>query len=131
MLVWHVNPVLKGLWAAIDPTEGVDAAVDQKALALIGLYVADHHKATLAACETARDAWEALKAVYRAKSNACRLYLRRELHNLKLQPAESLSVYFSRARTSAASCWLLATSWRRRRWCGPSWEACPLSMRAW
>lgn len=93
--------VLKGLWAAIVPAEDeeVDAAVDQKALALIGLYVADHHKATLAACETANDAWEALKAVYKAKSNAQRLYLLRELHNLKLLPAEPLSVYFSRARS--------------------------------
>jgi len=102
---WSANMrwllTLKTLSAAIEPAEdqAVDAAVDQKALALIGLYVADHHKSTLAGCETANEAWEALKAVYKAKSNARRLHLLRELHNLKLLPGEHLTVYFSRARS--------------------------------
>ena len=48
----------KGLWEAVQAEEGVvvDRKEDQKALALIGLHVADHHLVMLGACSTAKEA---------------------------------------------------------------------------
>ncbi|GAB4822220.1 hypothetical protein N2152v2_009266 [Parachlorella kessleri] len=43
-------------------------------------------------------AWETLKATYEAKSNARKLMLRRELTQLKMKPAEPLTVYAARAK---------------------------------
>ncbi len=92
--------ITKDLWAPVEPVENavVDPQLDAKALALITLGVADHHKSLLAQCETSQQAWSALSAVYVAQSNAKRLQLLREMHNLKLLPGEALTVYFSRAR---------------------------------
>jgi hypothetical protein len=101
---WKINMrsllISKDLWAPVEPVGGaaVNRQLDAKALALITLCVADHHKSFLAECETSQQAWSALNAVYVAQSNAKRLQLLREMHNLKLLPGEALSVYFSRAR---------------------------------
>ena len=48
--------ISKGLWHAIT---GDDANVDndQKALALIGLYVKEHHLPLMERCTTAKEAW--------------------------------------------------------------------------
>lgn len=102
--VWQFNMrsllVTKDLWAAVQPVgdAAVNAQQDSKALALIILCVADHHKSLLAQCDTAQQAWSALSAVYVAQSNAKRLQLLRDMHNLKLLPGEALTVYCSRAR---------------------------------
>ena len=91
--------ITKGLWGPVDkPKDYVDKEEDQKALALIGLSVQDHHQSTLAKCTTASEAWLALQAVYSAKSNARRLQLKRELHNIKLVAGEPLTKYVSRAK---------------------------------
>jgi hypothetical protein len=95
--------ITKGLWAPIiassEEERTASAAHDDKALALIGLCVKDHHLATLAECRTARDAWNKLESIHKAKSNARRLQLRRELNMLRKDNNEPLTKYFARAKT--------------------------------
>jgi len=90
----------KGLWDIVEKAtvEDADKENDQKALALIGLGVKDCHLSTLAPCTTAKQAWEALKAVYQAKSTARRVQLKRELSTLKKEPSEPLTKYVARAK---------------------------------
>jgi galactitol-specific phosphotransferase system IIB component len=88
----------KGLWTSVTEDEPRDDGADQKALALIGLSVKDHHLSTLAECKTSKEAWDALAGVYKAKSNAKRLQLKRELNALKKDPAEPLTKYVGRAK---------------------------------
>lgn len=90
--------ISKGLWEPVKNGAAEDDGVDQKALALIGLCVKDHHLPTLAAYTTAKEAWDALDAVYKAKSNARRLQLKRELNGLAKSPEEPLSKYVARAK---------------------------------
>lgn len=92
--------ITKGYWDAVASTAAapVNTEMDQKALALIGLCVRDHHLSTLSACTTARQAWEHLERVYNAQSNARRLRLRRELTSLKLGVGEPLTKFFARAK---------------------------------
>jgi len=91
----------KGLWEAVQAEEGVgvDRKEDQKALALIGLHVADHHLVMLDACSTAKEAWTALESVYKTRSNARKLQLRKELASLRKEQSEPLSKYVARARS--------------------------------
>ena len=100
--IWSIRMkmllVNKDLWAAVT-TGGIQ---DPKALALICLNVKDHHLTMLAACATSKEAWDGLQAVYKAKSNARRLHLRRELNSLKKESGEPLSKYIGRARTIMA-----------------------------
>ena len=95
--------VTKGLWDAVrargDGEGVVDAADDAKALALIGLCVEDHHLPTVEDCETARQAWQALESVYRARSMALVLKLKRELSQLSKRPGEGITKYIARARS--------------------------------
>jgi gag-polypeptide of LTR copia-type/Domain of unknown function (DUF4219) len=76
----------------------IDDKASHKALALITLNVADHHVTEIGDCTTAKEAWDLLEGVYKAKSGAKRLLLRKQLNDLKKEPEESLSVYFSRAK---------------------------------
>ena len=70
--------ISKGLWKhVINDGEVTDKDGDQKALALIGLSVMDHHLPMLGQRETAKAAWDALAAVYKAKSMARRVALTR------------------------------------------------------
>ena len=87
----------RDLWKAVTD-EVVTCDLDQKARALIGLCVKDHHLATLEECASARAVWDKLRAIYQAKSLARRLMLRRELISLKKDPTEPLTVYVSRAK---------------------------------
>lgn len=79
--------VSQGLWTAVkgqlSADSEADSKADDKALALIGLSVKDHHLTTIASCETAKQAWDALEAVYQAKSIARRLQLKRALNSLR------------------------------------------------
>lgn len=86
----------KGLWKAVEG--GVSADMDQKALALIGLHVKDHHLPVVASSDTAKSVWESLKELYKAKGNASKVQLRRQLHNIRKAANESLPVYFARGR---------------------------------
>jgi len=88
--------VTKGLWAAIDGAE-TDDIKSQKALALIGLHVKDHHLSTINACRTAKEAWDKLQTTYKAKTEARRMQLRRDLTSLRMHDGEPLTKYFSRA----------------------------------
>ena len=89
--------ITKGLWTAIECENEVDPAIDQKALALIGLCVKEHHLTTLKRCNTALEAWQQLEAVYQAKSNARKLQLKKELTMLKMGPGEPLTKFAARA----------------------------------
>lgn len=89
--------ITRGLWTAVASNGGVDPDTDQKALALIGLYVKEHHLTALKRCKTAREAWQQLEAVYQAKSNARKLQLKRELAQLKMGTAEPLTKFVARA----------------------------------
>ena len=89
--------ISKGLWAAVE-SNTPNGDQDQKALAKIILSVKDHHLATVGSCATAKQAWETLKATYEAKTNARKLMLRRELTQLKMKPAEPLTVFAARAK---------------------------------
>ena len=89
--------ITKGLWSAISAEE-VDPDTDLKALAQIGLYVKEHHLATLERFATAKAAWQHLEELYQAKSNARKLHLRKELTQLKMRTAEPLTKYVARAQ---------------------------------
>lgn len=88
--------ISKGLWTTVvaDNPE----STDPKALALITLYVKDHHLMTVGNSATAKIAWEKLKATYEAKTNARKLLLRREMTQLKMGATEPLTKYASRAK---------------------------------
>lgn len=87
--------IRKGLWSAVENAEDDDS---QKALATIGLHVEDYHLATLAGCDTAKEAWDTLKAQYQARSNATKLQLRRQLNSLRMRPDEPLTKYVARVK---------------------------------
>ena len=89
--------IVKGLWKAIE-SESPPSDIDQRALAQIGLYVKEQHLQILERCGTAKDAWDGLDAVYRAKSTARKLQLRRELTQLKMATNEPVIKYFARAK---------------------------------
>jgi len=88
----------QGLWTTTgeDTTE---ASVDQEALALICLNVKDYHLTTLDACNSAKEAWDTLEEIYKARSVATKLQLKKELNNLKKGPSEPLPKYIARAKT--------------------------------
>ena len=89
----------KGWYSAIDEDEEkVDPLMDRQARALIGLCVADHIKPTLTSCDSAAEVWSQLEDAYKAKSNARRLALKRELANLKMASNEELTKYVARGR---------------------------------
>ena len=74
-----------------------DTDGDQKALALIGLSVMDHHLPS-GQRETAKAAWDALESVYKAKSMARRVALKREMNSLKKAAEEPMTKYVARAK---------------------------------
>ena len=96
--------IYKGLWSVVEGggDGGVDGRDDEKAKSYICLHVKDHHLPMLEACESAHEAWETLKTAFRAKSNARKLQLKKELNNLRKSPAEQMAKYFARARTIQA-----------------------------
>ena len=82
----------KGLWTA-ETGDGASVEDSLKALALIGLNVKEHHLSTLDKCKTAKEAWNALEATYKAKTMARRLQLKKELNNLRLLRSHCPSTY--------------------------------------
>ena len=87
----------KGLWKVVIGVS-TDEEEDQKALAQIMLRVADQHLTTLRDINTSKSAWEKLKTIYEAQSNARKLKLRQDLAQLKMGPAEAMTNYVGRAR---------------------------------
>ena len=90
--------VSKDLWTPVTEDAPVDKKADQKALALITLCLCDHNLSTLDEAETAKAAWDTLKKVYEASSNARKLQLKRELNTLKKDAAETVTAYVTRAK---------------------------------
>jgi gag-polypeptide of LTR copia-type len=88
--------ITKGYWKAVQASGEPE---DAKALAMIGLCVEDHHLTSIEKCQTAKEAWEALEAVYRAKSTARMLQLKRELNALKKEASEPVTKYIARAKS--------------------------------
>lgn len=89
--------VIKGLWSAVT-NDNVDTDLNNKAMAVIGLRMKDHHLATLERCTTAKQAWQELACTFEAKSNARKRQLRKELSQLKMGVAEPLTKYIARAK---------------------------------
>ncbi|PRW61031.1 hypothetical protein C2E21_0028 [Chlorella sorokiniana] len=89
--------VIRGLWTAVT-SDTVDADLNQKAMATIGLRMKDHHLATLERCATAKQLWQTLASTFEAKSNARKRQLRKELSQLKMGAAEPLTKYVARAK---------------------------------
>ena len=115
----------EGLVAARHDGEVTDKAGDQKALALIGLSVMDHHLPSLGQRETAKAAWDALEAVYKAKSMARRVALKREMNSLKKAADEPMGqVRGARQGPAGPAGWPPVWSPRTRRSRRLCWRGC-------
>jgi len=57
-----------------------------------------HHLPTIQACNSAKEAWDALEEMCTAQNNARRLQLGQELGKLKPTPGESLTAYLGRTK---------------------------------
>jgi hypothetical protein len=88
----------KGCWSAIDPGTDVSPAIEQKAKSMIGMTVEDHLLPLVDHAKSAKEAWDTFKARYVLNSASSRLHLRRDLNSLKMEGAETMSMYFARAR---------------------------------
>ena len=88
--------VIKGLDGAVKSS---DAENQQKALAYIRLAVSDSIlQGTLIGTKTAYEAWKALEKVYKAKTVARRVFLKKQLASLAKEEEETLSEFVSRAK---------------------------------
>ena len=92
--------VSKGIWDAVEhpATSSTAHKDDGKALALIGLAVEDQFLPCVGRCKTAREAWEALADIYKSRSNARVLILKRQLTSMVLGESEPLTKYIGRAQ---------------------------------
>lgn len=91
----------KDLWDIVEhggDSDG-DRKKDRKALAAIGLRVKKHHLITVERAETSKGLWDTFQSTYKAKSNANRIALRKQLNTLKKLPSEPITKYVDRART--------------------------------
>jgi hypothetical protein len=90
----------KGLVGCIDSTASVPGSdKDRKARALIGLHVKEHHLATVNECKTAKEAWDALALLFKTRTNARKLQLRKELSDLKSRSQSTTPVQSPFTRT--------------------------------
>ena len=91
----------KDLWDVVEhgADSDEDRKKDRKALAAIGLRVKKHHLITVEQAETAQGLWNTFQSTYKAKSNANRIALRKQLNTLKKLPSEPITKYVDRART--------------------------------
>lgn len=88
--------VSKDMWPAVSAAATGDA--NAKALAAIGLHVADEHLPTVVECTTAKEAWDKLEAMFKSQGTARMLQLLRELNMFQKKQAESITQYVNRAR---------------------------------
>lgn len=87
---------IKDCVGAVDDPEHPQSS---KALAYIRSCVEDQFLSIIRNYDNAQAAWNALEAVFQARSTACLLSLQCELSKLKMEPAESVSSYIAGART--------------------------------
>jgi hypothetical protein len=80
-------------------TDVVDEETDEMAMSIIVFSVESHHYPTIDAARSAKEAWLALEAVYKSRTVARRLILKREINHLQKDPSEPLVKYYSRACT--------------------------------
>jgi hypothetical protein len=86
----------------VDGAGDVNPDTDQKALALIGPHVKEHHLPMPERCDTARAAWQRLEAVYQAKSHRTQAAARgSRWRRLQDGGGEPLTKYVARARDIA------------------------------
>lgn len=83
--------------AAAAPRPVVSFAESNKALAMLLLNVKAHHLSALNKCSSGRQSSDLLASSFRARSNARRLQLQRDLTAIRMEPAESVSKYVGRA----------------------------------
>ena len=88
--------VFKDLWEGIEP--GTDVKKSELAKALIGLNVSPEYALTVEDQPDAKTAWEYFKNLFKGKSNARILQLKRDLSSLRQKPGELVATYASRAR---------------------------------
>ena len=95
---YEVLLISKKLWAAVKETKA-DEEDSQKALTIMGLHVADFHLQRVLSASSAKELWDSFEATYKAKNNARRVSLRKELNRLQKQPSEPLTRYTARAKS--------------------------------
>jgi len=85
--------------ATTDPADHTEWVIkDQRAYARLMLSVELHHLPTVQACNSAKEAWDALEEMFTAQNNARRLQLGQELAKLKLNRGEILMAYSGRTK---------------------------------
>ena len=93
----------KTLWSVVQNGFAKDdkqAATDNdKAYALIGLRVKDYHLNTVAGTTSAKELWETLASSFKAKTNARRLLLRKEMNTLSKRADEQIHQYVARGKS--------------------------------
>lgn len=99
-MVGAIQSPLPAVEPGVNPPAPVRALIElsSKAQALMMLNVKKHHLAAVARCTGAYEAWNMLAATYRAKSQARKIQLQREMGQLKKQPDEPVTKYVARAR---------------------------------
>jgi len=94
--------VYKNLWDVVENSPGDSDAdakkKDMQALSLIGLSVCNTLVPYVTRSKTAKEAWDTLKQVFKARSNAMALQLTKALSHLALQDDESVTTYAARAK---------------------------------
>ena len=108
--VWstHMEFLLttKKCWRAVVATEELtserDKETDQLARSYIGLTVKLQHLPTVKRCTTSKQAWNALKDIFAAKSFAQQRKLRRDFISLTKKAYETVTAFVARARALKA-----------------------------
>lgn len=107
---WEVRVMAKLVDKDLDEVveEGVDRKADsgnrtpqkdKKAKALITRYVRDFHLSTVRQADSAKELWDHFEDTYKSKNSSRLMQLLQSLSNIKMLPTDSLTRYFSRART--------------------------------
>jgi hypothetical protein len=89
--------VHKKLWKGVTKLEA-DADRSADAKALIGLNVTEQYLGCVVAARNAEQAWDELEKVFRGKTTAWKLQLKKELMTLKQESGESVAKYVGRAK---------------------------------
>jgi len=89
--------VHKKLWKGVtEPKANIDRSVEAKAL--IRLNVTEQYLGHVVAARNAKQAWDELEKVFRGKTTARKLQLKRELMTFKQESGELVAKYVDRAK---------------------------------
>lgn len=96
---WRTNMkgvlLAKGYAGALTKDDDTNS---DKALGLLTMCVMEQHHPTIEGCKNAKEAWDAVAALFRQKSTANILGLKRDMSHLEKKPKESVSQFVARAR---------------------------------